>query len=167
MVRGDQRPYPIQIFVNYWELSQNQMGPLLDRLFQNGISVVTSFVPWHVFESDISHLLQKFLIAAAERKIHVNLIVSPELGIHAPHSGFPKDLIQRVEVSARGAHQEELRSLMPPSMVNLPSHLAHDFNRRYHGFLNRLHGFLADIRRIAPQAFDSLTLTLGGGLWKY
>src|SRR5688572_14434656 len=89
--------HPIQILFNYWEIRSSLVGAKLDDLIRHGVTHIASFVPWQAVESDISHMLVRFLQAVADRKMTVNLILTPEVGMHYPNSGLPKDVIGKPE----------------------------------------------------------------------
>src|SRR4051812_36777340 len=98
---GEVNRHPVRLLVNYWETRPTQIGAKLDELLRHGVNSITSFVPWQAVESDIAHTLSRFLSAASERKMDVTLILSPELGVHYPNAGLPKDLIARSEIASQ------------------------------------------------------------------
>ena len=144
MFRGEVNTHPIQLLVNYWEISPSRMGPHLDDLLCKGATHMASFVPWHVVETDISHRLFKFLQAAAQRKMTVSLIVSPELGIHYTNSGLPKDFVTKKENTAIDSKGAAVLSHLPPNSFQVPSLFSVDFSKRYYSFLSRVDTLMGD-----------------------
>src|SRR5262249_7869077 len=125
MTAAEHNLHPIQILFNYWEARPTLIGARLDGLIRQGITHITTFVPWQVVESDISHTLVRFLQAASDRKMAVDLILTPELGVHYPNSGLPKDLM-----AAKASGQDNLAAhageghvdvTLPPNGFALPS----------------------------------------------
>lgn len=167
MFGGESRIYPIQLLVNYWEIQPSQFGAHLDGLLQRGISSLASFVPWQVFESDISHSLTRFLQAASERRMSVTLILSPELGIHAAFSGLPKDVISNRECTARSHNGNEIPVVLPPNVFALPSLLSNAFSKRYYGMLAKMQSFFFDLSKNSENPLRDVTLVLSGSFWKY
>lgn len=167
MTLGEGNQHPIQLVVNYWEIHPGQMGDRLNQLLGRGVNHVVSFVPWQAVESDISHRLLKFLQAAADRKISVSLILSPEVGVHYPHSGLPKDLVGKTEAMASHVNGGPVCVQMPPNSFALPSLLAQEFAKRYFSFISRMDGFFADLGRSQPALLENVRLVLTGSFWKY
>ena len=93
MIAAEHNPHPIQILFNYWEAHPTLIGARLDGLIRQGVTHIATFIPWQAVESDISHTLVRFLQATADRKMTVDLILTPEVGVHYPNSGVPKDLM--------------------------------------------------------------------------
>jgi hypothetical protein len=141
----------IQLVVNYWERRPRVMWSRLDELLQQGITHIATFVPWQAVESDISHTLTRFLQAVAERRMTVSLIITPEVGIHYPNSGFPKDVIQRKDCLAQN-QSGPIAVSMAPNAFPLPSLLAPEFQKRYFSFLSRMDSFLGDLGRSQSEA---------------
>jgi hypothetical protein len=167
MLGGEGKTYPIQVLVNYWEIPTGTMGAYLEKLVRHSVHRIATFVPWQAFESDISHSLMKFLLAASEKKLEVSLILTPEIGVHFQNSGIPKDLLSKSEVSARGADGAEYTATLPPNLFALPSLFAEDFNKRYFGFLARMNSYLLDLDKSNPNIVRNLTLVITGSFWKY
>lgn len=163
----------IQLLVNYWEVAPASMGKYLDALMRRGASAVTAFVPWQVFESDISHGLSRFLQAAAERHLPVSLVVTPELGVHYTNSGIPKDLLSNPENFARHraagpeGKDDAVLSSLPPNVFALPSLYAPDIQKRYQNFLSKFQAFLASMDRLDASILSKVKLCLTGSFWKY
>lgn len=159
-----------RLLFNYWELHPKRMGVALDELLQDDISQISTFVPWQIFESDISHRLLHFLVAAAQREMHVCLIVTPEMGVNAVYSGIPKDILAKPENLAVTPNGDTVPVLMPPHVYCLPSIYSGDFNKRYLGYLSRLNTFLSDLGRgqyAASGILDRLSIGVTGSFWKY
>lgn len=167
MLGGDVNPYPILILVNYWEIRPASMGARLDELLRRGITQFASFVPWQAAESDISHTLLRFLQAVSERRMHVHLILTPEVGIHYPNSGLPKDVISKKENKAQHVQQEEMTVPLPPNSFTLPSLFSPEFNKRLNSFMARMDSFFFDLSKNQPALAEAVTLVLSGSLWKY
>ena len=167
MFGGETRIYPIHLLVNYWEIQPSRVGSYLDDLVGKGVTQFTSFVPWQIFESDISHSLTRFLEAAAERKMKVSLIITPEVGIHAPFSGLPKDVISKKEAFAQHYQGGEVQVGLPPKIFSLPSLLSNDYTKRYYGFLSKLQGYFNDLSRQSDAILKDVTLVQTGSFWKY
>lgn len=168
---GDVNLHPIQLLVNYWEIRPSLMGERLDEVLRNGVSHIATFVPWQAVESDISHLLVRFLQAAAERRMTVSLIVTPEVGIHYPNSGLPKDVVSKAD--AKGDHtaqhfqQGPIAVQLPPNGFQLPSFFSQDFTKRYTSFLSRMDTLLADVGKTQTGLLGGVTVVLSGSFWKY
>jgi hypothetical protein len=167
MVRGEANSYPVQLLVNYWEIRPSEIAARLDELMRQRISHVATFVPWQGLESDISHKLTRILLAAAERKISISLILTPEVGVHYPYSGMPKDLVTKPEVQACHQGNGPVICSLPPNRFALPSISAQEFNKRYYSFLARIDGILADFSRTYGKQLDTVNLVLTGSFWKY
>ncbi len=167
MLGGDVNLYPILLLVNYWEIRPSRIGARLDELLKRGITQFATFVPWQAAESDISNLLSRVLQAAADREMSVYLILSPEVGVHYPNSGFPKDLIAKPENRAQHSQSGPVTSYSPPNSFHLPSLFSPDFNKRYYSFLSRMDGILSDLARTQPQWVSRVTAVLTGSVWKY
>lgn len=161
----------IQLLVNYWEIRSSPknslVGAKLDQLADRGVTQIATFVPWQAVESDISHMLVRFLQAIAERKMKVSLILSPELGVHYPNSGIPKDIFARPGNAAKSVTGQDCIAPMPPNVFALPSLLSPDFSKRYHNFLSRMDGLLVELGRSQPRLLESVTAVVTGSLWKY
>src|SRR4051812_42126112 len=108
MISGDVNPYPILLLVNYWEIHPTLIGTRLNELLKRGFSQFATYVPWQATESDISHTLTRLLQAAAERRMNVHLILSPEVGVHYPNSGLPKDIVSNKENMAHHSQSGEV-----------------------------------------------------------
>src|SRR4051794_30612043 len=101
MMGGEVNPYPILVLVNYWEIKPSRLGQRLDELLKSGITHFVTFVPWQAVESDISHSLSRLLLQVSTRRMTVSLVLSPEVGVHYPNSGIPKDVISKEENMAQ------------------------------------------------------------------
>lgn len=167
MLQGEVNRQPIQLLVNYWEIPPTRIGTRLDELLRYGVTHLVSFIPWQAVESDITHSLSRFLQALAARKMTVSLIVTPEVGVHYPNSGLPKDLFSKPENTARNYQNGTMPVGLAPNIFNLPSLLSPEFLKRYHGFLLRLDQFFSDLIRTEPKIFDGVTAVLTGSYWKY
>ncbi len=157
---------PIRVLLNYWEIPAQQIHSTLDRLLDQGISRVTSFVPWHVVESDISHSLNRFLIALTERRMQLTLIVTPELGVHLPASGLPKDFTTKPDHLAYHSKQSPILTSAPPKLFHLPSFFSSEVSHRYSTFLTRLDSALGGLEKNFPSIRSTLQLAIGGSFWK-
>ncbi|NDD90711.1 hypothetical protein EBZ37_01310 [bacterium] len=154
--------------VNYWEFRPTVLVERLDSLVQKGVSEIVSFVPWKAVEADISHLLTRFLQAAADRKISVSLVVSPELGIGYPNSGIPRDVLQKPECLALDADAQPSIVISAPNSHALPSLLSPEFLKRYQSYLQRVDHFLGDaLKRGGAGVLERVRLILTGSYWKY
>lgn len=156
----------VQIVVNYWEIPPSKVSEKLELLTGRGIRSIASFVPWQIFEADISHALLKFLQAAADKKIAVTLIATPELGLHAPYSGIPKELLAKPENLARDSDGSEIPVALAPQLFALPSLSSPEFIGRVYSFLSRLNVFLRDLGKSQPRALANLKLEISGSFWK-
>lgn len=154
--------------MNYWEFRPTALVERLDDLLQKGVTEIVSFVPWQAVEADISHLLTRFLQAAAERRIAVSLIVSPEVGITFPNSGIPRDVLAKPECLALDAENQPSMVVSSPSSHALPSLLSPEFQKRYQSYLQRVDHFLVDaMKRGGPGVLERVRLVLTGSYWKY
>ncbi len=167
MLGGDVNPYSIVLLVNYWEIRPSQMSARLDELLKRGVRQLATFVPWQAVESDISHTLIRFLQAIADRHMTVLLILSPEVGVHYPHSGLPKDVISRKENMAEHCQSGQITVNLPPNSFTLPSLFASDFNKRYYSFLGRMDGLFSGLEKNQPGLLKGVTAVLTGSFWKY
>ena len=167
MTESDVNRYPIQLLVNYWEFKPALVGAHLDGLLRRGVREIATFVPWQAVESDISHGLPRFLQAVCERKMTVSLILTPELGLHFPNSGIPKELLSKPDQLAKTSDSQHLISALPPSIFKLPSFFSTEFTKRYYSFLSRMDGLLADLARAQPGFQDVVKIELSGSFWKY
>jgi len=157
----------IQLVVNYWERRPRMMRARLDELLRHGVTHIATFVPWQAMESDISHTLARFLQAVADRRMTVSLIITPEVGVHYPNSGFPKDIIQRKENLAQHAQQGPIAINMAPNSFAIPSLFAPEFQKRYFSFLARMDSFLSDLGRTQSEVLRGVEVVVTGSLWKY
>jgi hypothetical protein len=167
MAGGEVNQYPILLLVNYWEIRPARMGARLDELVKQGVNHFATFVPWQAAESDISNTLTRFLQAVAERNMQVDLILSPEVGVHYPNSGLPKDLVAKKDSRAQHCHSGPVLAHLPPNAFHLPSLLAPDFTKRYYSFIARMDGVFADLARGQPSLMRGVRTILTGSLWKY
>ena len=167
MLGGDVNPYPILLLVHYWEFKPSQIGAQLDELMKRGVSQVASFVPWQVAESDISHALTRFLQAAAERKLPVYLILSPEVGIHYPFSGLPKDIMRKKENSAQHSQMGMITLNLPPNYFQTPSLFSPEVTKRYFSYLSKMDGYFHDLSQSQPSLMARTSIILTGSFWKY
>ncbi|HTL12941.1 MAG TPA: hypothetical protein VL588_10660 [Bdellovibrionota bacterium] len=158
---------PIRILINYWDCSPEELRERLDAIQREGFSHVSSFVPWQAFEADISHKLHKFLQTVAERRLGLTLILSPEVGIHALHSGVPRDLASAEDGHARRVGSGACVVPLAPRWHALPSLHSLDFMKRYWAFLARFLGFLSDLDRSQSAVLKRLSVGLTGSFWKY
>ncbi|MDR3606476.1 MAG: hypothetical protein P4M08_03745 [Oligoflexia bacterium] len=143
------------------------IGNRLDELLLSGVRHVTSFLPWQALESDISHTLVRFLQGISERNMTVSLIVSPEVGIHYPNSGLPKDILGKTEAAAQSIERGPIVIGLPPNQFAIPSLLSSDFTKRYYSFIARVDSLLADFEKTQGRPLNFITLVLTGSLWKY
>ncbi len=165
---GDEtNSHSIQVLVHYWELRPAAMAAKLDALIRQGVSHLASFVPWQAVESDISHTLPRFLQAVAERKLTLSLILTPEVGVHYPNSGLPRDLFSKPENTARNVDGNPVAVALPPNLFALPSLTSPEFLKRYHNFLSRIDTLLADLSKTQPWLLEGVTAVLTGSYWKY
>lgn len=164
-------PHPIQVVVNHWKLRPAAMAARLDELIRQGITHIATFVPWHAVESDISHILPKFLVAACERNLTVSLILTPEIGLHYPYSGVPKGVALHSENYARTQDGRPLISQLPPHAHALPSLLSPEVSKRYQNLLLRVDSLLIELSKTAlrnsSSILDQVRCVLTGGPWKY
>jgi hypothetical protein len=174
MLVSEHNPHPIQILFNYWEGRPAMTGVRLDGLIRQGITHITTFVPWQVVESDISHTLVRFLQALSDRKMTVDLILTPELGVHYPNSGMPKDLMgakssgpNPAENIASHVGGSSIDVTLPPNGFALPSLFSPELTKRYYSFMSRLDSLLADLSRTQPGLLSGVRLALTGSFWKY
>ncbi len=154
--------------MNYWEFRPTVLVERLGELLSKGVTEVVSFVPWQAIEGDISHLLPRFLQAAAEKRIGVTLVVSPEVGVAHPNSGIPKDILAKPECLALDVDHRPMIVAAPPQAHTVPSLLSPEFQKRYQSFLQRIEHFLQDAaKRGGPEVLDRVRLVLTGSYWKY
>ena len=130
--------------MKYWEFRPTALVERLDELAQKGVTEIVSFVPWQAVEADISHLLTRFLQAAAERRIGVTLVASPELGISYVNSGIPRDVLAKPECLALDERGQPSVIVSSPNAHALPSLLSPEFQKRHQSYLQRVDHFLSD-----------------------
>jgi hypothetical protein len=159
--------YPLQILVNYWELKPQRLSAKLNQLMRQGVTHIASFVPWQVAENDISHSLTKFLQMLADRKMSATLILSPEVGVHAPYCGVPKDIAKNSGIHARNRDEQPATVVLPPRIFGLPTLHSKELTNRYHAFLTKIDGLIGDLGRSQPELLESLQLVLTGSFFKY
>ena len=167
MIGSNVNPEPILLMVNYWEIPTSEMGSRLDQLLKRGVHQIATFIPWQVAESDISHSLTRFLQSVADRRLSAFLIVSPELGVHFPNSGLPKDVILKKENRAKHSQQGYMTANLPPNCFHIPSLFAPEFNKRYSSFLARMDGFFSDLIKNQPTLMREVVVIVSGSFWKY
>ena len=167
MAGGNVNSLPILLILNYWETPLALIGKRLDELLKQGVKQFGTFIPWQIAESDISHSLTRFLQAAAERHMKVFLIVSPEVGIHFPNSGLPKDIIAKKENRAKHFKQDPITIPLAPHAFTLPSLFAPEYNKRYSSFLARMDGYFCDLGKNQSNLLRDVTVVLSGSFWKY
>ncbi|MFZ9595728.1 MAG: hypothetical protein ACO3A2_06575 [Bdellovibrionia bacterium] len=167
MLRSHVNQHPLLLMINYWELKPALLQTKLDELMDKGVSQICSFIPWQLIESDISHTLSRFLGAAAERRMKVYLIFSPEIGIHYLNSGLPKDVISKKENRAIHVQSGLIPVNLPPNTYTLPSFFAPEFNKRYYSYLVRIDNILADLAKNQPSLLKNVTGIVTGSFWKY
>jgi hypothetical protein len=179
MNEAEHNPHPIQILFNYWEARPAVTGARLDALIRQGINHITTFVPWQVVESDITHTLVRFLQSVSDRKMTVDLILTPELGVHYPNSGMPKDLMAahpstmashgsgKADNLASHVGGQPIAVTLPPNGFQLPSLFSPELTKRYCSFMSRLDSLLADLNRTQPQLLAGVRAVLTGSFWKY
>ncbi|MBI2711366.1 MAG: hypothetical protein HYX41_00690 [Bdellovibrio sp.] len=148
-------------------MSTQTLAARLDDLIKRGVTQVGTFIPWQAAESDISHALIRFLQASSERKIPVFLILSPELGIHYPNSGLPKNSVTKKENTAAHCHADKVSIHLPPNSFGLPSFFSAEFNKRYYSYLARMDSLFSDLLRNSPSLMKQTTVCLSGSFWKY
>ncbi len=165
---------PIQVVVNYWESRSSgtdatklALNSRLDQIMKQGITHITSFIPWQAVESDISHTLSRFLHAVAERRMSLQLIVTPEVGVHYQNSGLPKDVLARQDNQALNIDGTQVLAGLPPNAFPLPSYLAPECMKRYNAFLARMDSLLASFQRTSAESMKRVTVSLSGSFWKY
>jgi hypothetical protein len=162
---------PVQLLVNYWEFSassvQERSAEMIERLQASGVTQVATFVPWQAFESDIAHRLMKFLTVAHQKKMPVNIIITPEVGVHYSYSGLPKTLMTRDEAIALHEHGGAVSYCLAPNLFLLPSMLTDHFQKRYVSFLTRFQSLLGDLHSSSRNIGQDITITITGSFWKY
>ncbi len=163
--------HPIQVLVNYWEVRPAMIGVRLDQLIRHGVHHICTIIPWQAVESDISHSLARFLQAVADRKMSVDLILTPEVGAHYPNSGLPKDVTARAATSdeslARHVKGGTISVQLAPNGFQLPSLYAPELTKRYYSYLARMDGILADLEKNQPNLLKGVGVVLTGSYWKY
>ncbi|MGK5090230.1 hypothetical protein WDW86_21995 [Bdellovibrionota bacterium FG-2] len=128
---------------------------------------ICSYVPWQAVESDISHSFARFLTAITERRMSVSLIITPEVGVHYPNSGLPKDVAGRAENTAQHCDGGAVVMNLPPNRFAVPSFFAPEFTKRYYSFLNRMDSLLAEMGRAQSSLLSGVNVLFSGSFWKY
>lgn len=157
----------IQWVINAWDVPAHQMGPSLDLWMQKGLRSFITFVPWQGFENDISRVFQRFLQHAYERRLSVDIVVTPELGMSYPLEGIPKDLISNSHNHARSKRHGVLTALTPPVAHPLPTWFSPEMQKRYFSFLHRFQSHLQDFCESNAGAAEHLRVLVGGSYFKY
>ena len=158
---------PIQLVLNYWEKRPSQVRSRLDDFARHGVTHFATFVPWQAVESDISHTLTRFLQMISERRMTVSLILAPEVGVHYPNSGLPRDVISRKDNMAQHCDSASVTMNTAPNAYALPSYFAPEFNKRYYSFLTRMDNYLADLNRNQSELLRGVDIIMTGSFWKY
>jgi len=168
MFGGYVNVYPFFLLINYWEHTYQELLDYCDCLVQSGTHRIISFIPWQLAETDTSHtqLLHAFLQMTSERKIHVFLVVTPELGLHLSNNGLPKDILSEKN-QAQNQSLQPLIVGLPPRAFSLPSFFSSEFTKRYYNFLSRIDQLFFDMKKNQPHFFERLTIILTGSFWKY
>lgn len=166
---GQGKSFPIQLLVNFWELEAEALEGLLKVLSsEKEIPELCAFVPWSVVESDPQQRLSKFLAKVLEGRFGLTLIPTLELGICAPWSGLPTDVVGRdregSDRSARDGQGAWIGAYAPPNMFAVPSPHHSELEKRYQGFLGRLQRDLSAWMRAMPGLDARVRIAFGGGL---
>ena len=167
MMEDNVNPTPVLLLINYWELRPSKFGARLDELLKKGVHQIAAFIPWQAVESDITHSLTRFLQSVIDRKMKVFLILSPELGVHYPDGGLPKNILSRKENIAQHAQAGPVTVTLPPHMFQLPSLLSPELSKRYFGYLVKMNSFFNDLSKNHSKLEHYLTVVLSGSFWKY
>jgi hypothetical protein len=166
---------PVCFYLNYWEIPPAKMrarvtqmiAGLLDAQTLTKDSTLVSFVPWQSVESDINHSLLRFIQAVVEHKLKLSLIVTPELAVHYPYSGLPKDIVQKKDIIANAFDGQAFICAAPPVAFELPSFFSPDFEKRYSSFLSRMDSYFLELSKLHVDLFSQVTVIQTGSLWKY
>lgn len=167
MTVGQANPFPIQVVVNYWEKPAPLVGKWLDELLNRGIRYTTAFVPWHCFETDLTHSLRRFVLAAAERQIEVTLIPSPEVGVHYPYSGLPREWVTKRESGAVSAKSSPVFSWQPPNAFLTPSLHQTELTKRFFQHLTKIDMLLADLGKTDSRVTRCVRVGTSSSFFKY
>lgn len=166
MSHGERKIFPVQVVISYWEIQPARIGAYLDRLVENGARHFAALIPWRLFESDITHSLHRFIGAVADRNLTLSLVVTPELGLHYPLSGFPRELVNGSDAEATSSAGDPVTITLPPGSFTLPSLHHPETQKRYQSYISRLSSFLADLSHGKGEWASKTTLIVGGSLWK-
>lgn len=167
MTVGQANPFPLQVVVNYWEKPAPLVGKWLDELLNRGVRYMTAFVPWHCFETDLTHSLRRFVLAAAERQIEVTLIPSPEVGVHYPYSGLPREWATKREAGAVSSKSSPVFSWQPPNAFLTPSLHQAELTKRYFQHLTKIDVLLADLGKTDSRVTTFVRVAMSSSFFKY
>lgn len=155
-----------RVLVNYWEIKPNQYESRLHEMALKDIRAVCAFVPWSHVETDIYHLLKKFLKAAHQAKIKVSLYVMPELGINYPSCGIPKEILQNHGNLAVGRRGQVIYNYAAPNIFPLPSFFSSDVLKRFGNFLIKFGSILGEVFQEVGQR-DFCEIVVSNTLFNY
>lgn len=167
MTVGQANPFPLQVVVNYWEKPAPLVGKWLDELLNRGVRYMTAFVPWHCFETDLTHSLRRFVQAAAERQIEVTLVPSLEVGVHYPHSGLPREWVTKRESGAISSKSSPIFSWQPPNAFLTPSLHQTELTKRFFQHLTKVDMLLADLGKNDSRVTKFVRLATSSSFFKY
>jgi hypothetical protein len=167
MMQGSSNPFPIQVVVNYWEKPSSELGPWLDSFLTSGVRRLAALIPWHCFETDLTHSLRRFIQAAAERQIQLLLIPSLEPGVHYPYSGIPKEWVCSWDTLGTHVRGSPIMMIGPPQIFGVPSFFQPEFLQKYYQHLSKIDALLADLGRSDERVVECVSVGLSGSFWKY
>ncbi len=135
----------VHLFFNYWEYKPQQFESKLQELVRADIGAVAVFVPWAQVETDIHHLLKRFLKSAYAARIKVRLFVMPELGVSYPNAGVPKDVLLRTNQLATDRLGQVIYNHVAPNIFAMPSFASTEVLKRFGSFLIKVGSILAEV----------------------
>jgi hypothetical protein len=137
----------------------------LQEIKQSGLNSVGAWVPWAHLESDRRQSLRKFLKQAAQFKLKVRLVVTPEVGVGYASGGIPEDLLRKVENLARDRTGQTIYACAPPNVYPLVNLNSPQVFQRYGHFLLRL---AQEIQEAIEEDFEAkIELIVGDSFFKH
>ena len=155
----------LQVVIDFWKYKPQALEQSIQEWVADGLSEITTFVPWSLLESDVTHQLYRFALCVVESGLRLNLIVTPEVGLDLPNSGLPKEWGGAGSVSTRSAAGRPIPVVMGPNAYALPSLLDAEVSRRYQNYLKKLDSLLGDLYRANPECAHWIELWVGSSFF--
>lgn len=164
-VHGSTQHNAIKCVVNYWEIPLSQMDERVRSWANAHVRECAVFVPWHHVETDITHSLNRFLVACAKARQKVNVIVTPELGVSYLNSGIPKEIVQNREYLARDSEKKLIPVVQSPNIFPLPSMYHQAVQKRIFSAQSRIDSIIRDAIKMEPDLIHFIRVTIGSSFY--